>query len=345
MKSMMLTGIRQMEMKEVPEPDIAHRNDVKIKMLVVGVCGSDIHYYTQGRIGSQIVEYPFTVGHEGAGRVVETGTDVKRVKPGDIIAIDPAMPCWECDQCLAGRHHTCRKLKFLGCPGQAKGCLSEFIIMPEESCYPLHKGLSPEDGAISEPLSIGVYSVKQSVHVRGAKLGILGFGPIGMSVMLAAKAQGGKTFYVTDKINERLSIARKEGAKLALNPLTTNMVGEILDNEPLALDVVFECCGQQEAFDQAIELLKPGGKLMGIGIPEFDKWSMNVEKTRRKEITIQFVRRQVNCVAPSLDLLQSGKIDVSNMITHRYSFERTKDAFDLVAGYGDGVMKALIDFK
>ena len=104
MKSMMLSGIRQMEMMEVPEPVIVNPGDVKIKMLAVGVCGSDIHYYTQGRIGSQIVKYPFTVGHEGAGIVVEVGRGVKRVKSGDIIAIEPAMPCWVCDQCLAGRH-------------------------------------------------------------------------------------------------------------------------------------------------------------------------------------------------------------------------------------------------
>lgn len=345
MKSMMLTGIRQMEMKEVPEPIIINEKDVKIKMLIVGVCGSDIHYYTQGKIGTQVVDYPFPLGHEGAGRVVQTGSGVKRVKPGDIIAIEPAMPCWKCDQCLAGRHHTCRKLKFLGCPGQAEGCLSEYIVMPEESCFRLHKGLSPDNGVISEPLAIGVYAVKQSIPVKGTKIGILGFGPIGMSVMLAAKAQGAKTFYVTDKIDERLAIAAKEGAKLALNPLKENVVKKILEKEPLALDVVYECCGQQEAFDQAVDLLKPGGKLMGIGIPQFDKWSMNVENTRRKEITIQFVRRQVDCVELSLELMQNGKIDISNMITHRFPFERTKDAFDLVAGYSNGVMKALIDFK
>ena len=137
MKAMMLTGIRQMVMKEIPEPLMVKPNDVKIKMSVVGICGSDIHYYTQGQIGSQVVEYPFAVGHEGAGIVVETGKSVKRVKAGDRIAIEPAMPCWECDQCLAGRHHTCRKLRFLGCPGQAEGCLMEYIVMPEESCFPL----------------------------------------------------------------------------------------------------------------------------------------------------------------------------------------------------------------
>jgi L-iditol 2-dehydrogenase len=345
MKSMMLTGIRQMEMKEIPEPVIEHPGEVKIKMLVVGVCGSDIHYYTQGKIGSQVVKYPFPVGHEGAGVVVEVANGVKRVKPGDIIAIEPAMPCFVCDQCLAGRHHTCRKLKFLGCPDQAEGCLSEYIVMPENSCIPLQNSLKPDHGVISEPLAIGVYSVKKSIPVRGAKIGILGYGPIGMSVMLAAKAQGATTFYITDKIDARLSIAAREGAALTSNPLMENVVDKILAKESAALDVVYECCGQQEAFDQAIDLLKPGGKLMGIGIPEFDTWSMNVEKTRRKEITIQFIRRQVDCVESSLEMMQSGKIDISNMITHRFPFAKTKDAFDLVAGYNDGVMKALIDFK
>jgi L-iditol 2-dehydrogenase len=345
MKSMMLTGIRQMEMIEVPEPVIVNPKDVKIKMAVVGICGSDIHYYTNGKIGSQIVKYPFPVGHEGAGVVIETGSAVKNLKPGDIVAIEPAMPCRECDQCLAGRPHTCRKLRFLGCPGQADGCLSEFIVMPVESCLRLPGTLVPDHGAISEPLAIGVYSVKNSIAVKGAKIGILGFGPIGMSVMLAAKAKGGTTFYITDKIYKRLEIASKEGASIIANPLKEDVVEKILEREPLALDVVFECCGQQDAFDQAVDLLKPGGKLIVVGIPEFDNWSVNVEKTRRKEITLQFVRRQVDCVEPSLHMMATGEINISNMITHRFPFKDTKEAFDLVAGYSDGVMKAMIDFN
>jgi L-iditol 2-dehydrogenase len=344
MKSMKLTGIRQLEMIEIPEPAIVNRGDVKIKMLVSGVCGSDIHYYTQGRIGSQVVTYPFTIGHEGAGIVAEVGPEVKKIKAGDKIAIEPAMPCWKCDQCLAGRHNTCRNLKFLGCPGQAEGNMSEYIIMPETSCFPLHNKLNPDHGVISEPLSIGVYSVKQSISIKGARIGILGFGPIGMSVMLAAKAHGADSFFVTDKIDARLSIALKEGAGLTANPVREDVVNRILEKVPPGLDVVFECCGQQEAFDQAIDLLKPGGKLMGVGIPEFDIWSMSVEKTRRKELTIQFVRRQEDCVHASLELMQKGKIDVSNMITHRFPFEKSKEAFDLVAAYSDGVMKALIEF-
>jgi len=344
MKAMMLTGIRQMEMKEIPEPVLIKPNDVKIRMSVIGICGSDIHYYTQGQIGSQVVDYPFTVGHEGAGIVVETGKEVKRVKPGDIIAIEPAMPCWECDQCLAGRHHTCRKLKFLGCPGQAEGCLMEYIVMPEESCFPLKGALTPDHGSISEPLAIGVYAVKKSGGVKGLDIGILGFGPIGMSVMLAARAERAGSFTVTDKIQPRLAIALKEGATSLFNPLEEDFTSMLKQKHPFGLDVVFECCGQQEAFDQAIEVLKPGGRLVVVGIPEFDRWSMNVELTRRKEISLQFIRRQVDCVETALEMMGKGEISIANMVTHRLPFNKTKEAFDLVAAYGDGVMKAMIDF-
>jgi L-iditol 2-dehydrogenase len=344
MKAMMLTGIRTMEMKEIPEPELINPNDVKIRMSVLGICGSDIHYYTQGRIGSQKVQYPFTVGHEGAGVVVEVGSAVKKVRPGDKIAIEPAMPCWKCDQCLSGRHHTCRNLKFLGCPGQAEGCLSEYIVMPETSCFPLTGKLTTDHGSISEPMAIGVYAVKKSGGVKDLNIGILGFGPIGMSVMLASKAQGAGNIYVTDLIDKRLEIAGIEGAILTANPDKENPIEKFAQKEHLGFDVAFECCGKQEAFDQAVELLKPGGKLVVVGIPEFDFWSMNVELTRRKEISLQFIRRQVDCVEETLELMKNGTISITNMVTHRYPFSKTKEAFDLVAGYKDGVMKAMIDF-
>jgi L-iditol 2-dehydrogenase len=344
MKAMMLTGIREMEMREVPDPVITRSKDVKIKMKVLGICGSDIHYYARGKIGSQTVVYPFTVGHEGAGEVIATGSAVKKIKPGDVIAIEPAMPCRECDQCLSGRYHTCRKLKYLGCPGQAEGCMSEYIVMPEESCFLLPGNLTADHGAISEPLSIGIYSVEQYGNIKGKKIAILGFGPIGMSVALAAKAVGAEKIYVTDKIDTRLSIAEKESVSGTLNPLKENVVKNIRQKEPLGLDAVFECCGQQEALDQAVDILKPGGKIMVVGIPEFDRWSLNVEDTRRREISLHFIRRQVDCVGPALELMSNGKIKINNMITHRFSLNKAKEAFDLVASYGDGVMKAMIDF-
>jgi len=345
MKAIILTGIRRMEMVEKPMPQIINNTDVLIRMKVVGVCGSDIHYYTSGKIGIQVVRYPFTVGHEGAGEVLATGSNVIRVKAGDRIAIDPAMPCFQCDQCLAGRSHTCRKLKFLGNPGQAEGCLSEYIVMPETSCFPIQESMSFDEAAISEPLAIGVYATRLAqMNLSGKKIGILGFGPIGMSVLLPALHQGAAKIYVTDKIDSRLEIAGKCGADWTGNPSEEDIVAAITIKEEALLDLVFECCGQQDAVDQAIDILKPGGKLMIIGIPEFDRWSFPVDKLRHKEINIQNVRRQNNSLEETLTLLQENKVDVSRMPTHRFPFTRTQDAFDLVAGYRDGVMKAMIDF-
>ncbi len=342
---MVLTGISKIEMQEFPTPEIREADDVLIQMKVVGVCGSDVHYYTRGKIGSQVVQYPFPVGHEGAGKVVKVGKGVTSVKPGDRVAIEPAMPCGQCDQCLAGRPHTCRKLRFLGCPGQADGCLSEFIVMPEYSCFRIPDSMSYDEAAISEPLAIGLYAVNQSIPLKGATVGILGFGPIGMSVLLSAMAKGAERIYVTDLVDERLVIAKQSGAAWTCNPLKSDVVADIKSKEPLLLDVVFECCGKQEAIDQAIELLKPGGKLMIIGIPEFDRWSFHVDPMRHKEICVQNVRRQNHSLEEALELMETKKIDVAQMPTHRFPFSKTKEAFDLVTVYGDGVMKAMIDFE
>jgi L-iditol 2-dehydrogenase len=344
MKSMMLTGIREMKMKEVPTPEVKNDTDVLVRVTRVGVCGSDIHYYTTGKIGTQVVQYPYPVGHEGAGIVEQVGDKVSKVKPGNRIAIEPSMPCWECDQCLAGRPHTCRNLKFLGTPGQSEGCLSEYMVMPETSCIPLQENLSEDHGSISEPLAIGVYAVRQSIPMKGAKVGILGAGPIGESVLAPALAYGAEKAYVTDRLDYRLDLARQNGAHWTGNPDKTDIVSEIEKEEPLLLDAVFEACGQQKAIDQAIDVLKPGGKLMIIGIPEISRWSMSVDKMRHKEITVFNVRRQNDSVHEALRLMSDRNIEVDNWVTHRFKFDQTKQAFDLVADYKDGVLKAMIDF-
>ena len=345
MKAIRLTGIRKMEMQTVPTPVVEKDTDVLIQMTRVGVCGSDVHYYTEGKIGSQVVQYPFTVGHEGAGVVRQVGPAVTRVKPGDRIAVEPAMPCWNCDQCLAGRPHTCRKLRFLGCPKQAEGCLSEYIVMPETSCFLLPQSITDDEAALSEPLAIGVYAVNGSIPMRGAKVGILGVGPIGLSVLFAARAQGAELIYVTDKIDSRLALAKKAGACWGGNPLACDVVAAVTQLESAQLDVVFECCGQQEALDQGVEMLKPGGKLMMVGIPPtLERVSFKIDKLRHKELCLQNVRRQNHCVQPTLDMIARRDVDVNVMVTHRFPFSRTQAAFDLVAGYEQGVIKAMIDF-
>jgi L-iditol 2-dehydrogenase len=343
MRAIRLVGINEMKMFDVPTPQIINDTDVLIRMTHVGVCGSDVHYYTQGRIGSQVVAYPFTVGHEGAGIVEKTGSRVTRVKPGDRIAIDPAMPCGTCDQCLAGRHHTCRKLRFLGCPGQAEGCLSEYIVMPEGSCFVLGKNVTQDEGSLSEPLCVGYYGVKLSDVKAGMNIGILGAGPIGMSVLVSARTKNVGHIFMTDKLDYRLALAKKEEASWEGNPDKKDIAAEVKAMQPDMLDIVYECCGKQEAIDQAISLLKPGGKLVVIGIPEVDRYSFSVDEMRRKEICIQNVRRQNGVVEECLGLIENGKIDLKDWVTHRFPLEKTNDAFQLVANYRDGVLKAMIE--
>jgi L-iditol 2-dehydrogenase len=344
MKAMVLTGIRQLEIREKPDPEITNPDEVLIRMKSVGICGSDIHYYREGKIGSQVVKYPFTVGHEGAGVVEKSGRAVSQLKPGDRVAVDPAMPCYACDQCLEHRFHTCRKLKFLGCPGQAEGCFSEFIVMPAKSCIPINDNMTFDQAALSEPLAIGMYSVHLAQSVKGRKIGVLGSGPIGISVMLSAKAAGCEKIYMTDKIDKRLALASEMGAKWTGNPDTSDIVAGILSEEPSSLDIVFECCGQQEAVDQAVRLLKPGGLLLIVGIPTFSRWSFDVDDLRRREITIQNVRRQNEMAEKTIEMIAEGKIIPDKMQTHTYNFNQIKEAFDLVDNYRDGVMKAMIRF-
>mgnify|MGYP005847733819 CR=1 FL=1 len=343
MKAVVLTRLLGMELREVPDPVIESPHDVLLRVTRVGVCGSDVHYHKTGRIGSQVVQYPFRVGHESAGIVEAVGSAVTRVRVGDKVAIDPAMPCGECDQCLCGRPHTCRKLRFLGCPGQAEGSLCEKLVMPEGSLFPIAAESTLDHGALSEPLAIGVYATRLAGELRGKKVGILGFGPIGMSVLLPALHKGAGPVYVTDKIDARLDMAWRMGAAWTGNPVKEDVVAAVREREPLLLDYVFECCGEQEALDNAIDLLAPGGKLLLIGIPEVDRVSFPIDLLRRKEICIQNVRRQNECVEETLELIASGALPADAMVTHRFPLERTPDAFDLVMNYRDGVMKAMIE--
>jgi L-iditol 2-dehydrogenase len=333
MKAAVLTGIRQMEVREIPDPVLRADTDVLLRIRRVGVCGSDVHYYTQGRIGSQVVQYPFPVGHECSAEVVKVG-----------LAVEPAMSCGRCDQCRAGRPHTCRAIRFLGCPGQADGCIGERLVMPEDCCFPVQASTSLELAALVEPMSISVYGVQQAGAMGpDTRLAILGAGPIGLCALLAARAAGARTLYVTDRIEARLAVARRCGAAWAGNPDREDVVAAIFEREPLGLDVVLECCGQQAALDQAVSLLKPGGRLVLVGIPEVDRISFAIDQMRRKEITLQNIRRQNHCVEPALALIETGAVDVSPLVTHRFPLERTKEAFDLVADYRDGVVKAMIE--
>jgi L-iditol 2-dehydrogenase len=342
MKAVVLTGLRQMELRDVAEPKIEKDTDVLLKIEMVGVCGSDVHYYETGRIGSQIVEYPFIVGHECAATVAAVGKSVTNVKIGDAVVVDPAVSCHECFQCRIGRANTCYNLRFLGTPGQGGGCLCEYIVMSQECCYPTKGALTFEQAVLCEPLSIAAYSVDRAKVPKKANIAILGAGPIGLCTFVSAKAKDINTCYMTEKIPERIDAAKKAGATWVGNPDKQDIVGEIIKKQPEGLDFAFECAGQQQTVDQCMDLLRPGGTLVLTGIPRFDRVSLAVDKMRRKEITIVNIRRQNEFTQKSVDLIASGRVSVDFMVTHHFPLEETQKAFDLVAGYQDGVIKAMI---
>ncbi len=342
MKAALLSGIGKFEIRDVPAPRITRDTDVLVRIKTVGVCGSDIHYYTTGRIGNQIVQFPFIIGHEAAGVVEETGKKVKRVKPGQRIAIDPARSCGKCDQCKAGRENTCRNLLFLGAPGQLEGSMCEFVVINEHCCYPIPRNMTFEQATLSEPLAIGVYSVERSNPRPRANVAILGVGPIGMSVFYVLRTKKIGNIYVTDKIDDRLALAKKLKPRCLGNPDRSDVVREISALEPSLLDIVYDCSGSIEAIKQSLLLLKPGGTLVIIGITEVDEVTFPIHDLRRKEITIINIRRQAHCTQKAIDLLARGRIRMDSLITHRFALEETQKAFDLVAQHKDKVMKAML---
>ncbi len=342
MRAAFLTGIRQLQILDAPEPKLTAPREVLLRMDTVGVCGSDVHYYTKGRIGAQVVQFPERVGHECAGTVVEVGSEVTSPRVGQRVAVDPLIACGQCDQCRLGRRHTCRRQRFLGNPGEAPGALAEFLIMPAESCYPVPDSMTQVRAALVEPFSIGLYAQRLSQMQPGANIAVLGSGPIGLCVLLACRAAGAGTTYATDLLDERLKVARQCSATWAGNPQKTDIVAAIGQLEPLGLDYVFECAGEQQTLDQAVEILKPGGQLLILGIPELDRVSFSIHSLRRKEIRVLNVRRQNHCTAPAVEMIARNLVSVDPLVTHHFSLAQSKDAFDLVDGYCDGVVKAMI---
>ena len=346
MKAAFLTGIRRIDVRDIPAPKLQRPEDVLLRVVSAGVCGSDLHYYRTGRIGDQVVKFPWRVGHEFGAVVEAAGPQATGVKIGQTVAVDPLVACGKCDQCRSGRSHTCRRQFFMGCPGEIEGCLAEYVVMPAHCCLPVPAGLDAMDAALAEPFSICLHAVRQGGLDKAAgalRVGVLGAGPIGLGVLAAVRAAGEHKTYATDILDERVAAAKSLGADWAANAKSHDIVGEISQAEPLGLDVVFECAGQAETADQATALLAPGGTLVLVGIPEADRIALRMNHMRRKELTVRNVRRQNECVGAALEMMASRRVDLRPLVTHRFPLERTAEAFEIVCDYRDGVIKAMID--
>ena len=342
MKVAYLIGKKKIIIEEEKEPEIKNDNDVLVRIRCVGICGSDVHYFLEGKIGDQVVEDKIIVGHEASGEVVEVGKNVIRLKKGDKVAIEPGISCGKCEFCIKGRPNICPYVKFLGTP-PINGALREYIVMPESNLIKIPNGLGFEEGVLSEPLAIGIYAVKLSGLKIGDDVAILGAGPIGLSILFSARENGANKIFISDLIDERLEFAKEIGADFVVNANRediTEIVKKITNNR--GVDISFEAAGKKETFRQVIHTSRIGGKSVLVGIPSEDMVEFEAHIMRRKELELINVRRSAFCTEIALNLLKKTKLPFKKIITHRYQFEKIEEAFNLVSEYRDGVIKCVI---
>ena len=342
MKAVQLIGIRQTELCEIDAPSIQRDDDVLIDVAVVGVCGSDVHYFNEGGIGAmRVVEYPWVIGHECAGTVAAIGSAVTDLAVGDRVAVDPLIWCGRCDQCLAGRENTCRNQRFLGNPGETPGAMVEQLAMQAASCVKIPDSMSFVEAALCEPLAIGEHARRLAALGPDASVAILGAGPIGLSVLLTLRAAGAGKIYVTDLLPSRLEMAGDLGADWVGSPEGIDVVAAVMAAEPLGVDAAFECAGVADTIEHGVAMLSPAGRLLLIGIPKTTHVSINYDIARRREHVVQMVRRQNHATEAAVELVAGG-LEAAALATHHFSLVQTQDALETVTEYRDGVVKAIV---
>lgn len=317
------------EIQDVGEPEVGPRQAV-VQVKAVGVCGSDTAYYTVGYIGDWVVDGPIILGHEAAGQVVAVGSEVTQVKVGDRVAIEPGEPCRDCRDCMAGRYHLCPRLKFLATPPY-DGALVQRIALDERQLFPIPDSMSYEEGALCEPLSVGIWACHRAGLEPGDHVLVTGAGPVGLLAAQVARAFGAASVTVVDVADFRLDMARKLG-------LTAEKVGE---GTRADFDVLLECSGAPTALADGLRRLRTNGRAAMVGMPK-QAVELPLSKLNVNELTISLVNRYSHTWPMAIELVSSGRVDVASLVTHRFPLDKTADAITLAKHVPDSV-KAVIN--
>ncbi len=336
-----MTGLNKMEIRdiEVPKPG---EKDVLVKLEYVGICGSDVHYLEHGKIGDFVVNGDFILGHECAGTVVEIGSGVQNLKVGDRVALEPGITCGQCEFCKTGKYNLCPDVEFLATPPY-HGSLMNYIAFPENMCFKLPENITTKEGALVEPLAVGMHAALQGNVKLGNSVVILGAGTIGLVTLLACKAYGATEITVVDVIPKRLEYAKKLGATATLNAAEVDVNTEIEKmTAKRGVDIVIETAGSARTISQTPYLVKNGGTIVLVGLAPQDIIEFNFAKIMAKEAEIKSVFRYRNIYPTAIKAIAKGIIDITGIVTHEFDFDDVAKAFDYVINNKQDVVKAVI---
>ena len=308
MKALRLHGPGDLRLQEerVPEPS---QGEELVRVDAVGLCGSDLHWYTESGIGDATLKHPTVLGHE-AGGTIESGP-----RAGRRVAIDPAIPCQKCDQCEAGRYHFCRAIRFAG-DGTTDGSLRELLAWPSSCLVPVPDSLSDADVAMLEPLGVALHAVGLAEVKPGSRVGVFGCGPIGLLIVQLARISGASVIVATDLLPHRLEAAQEAGAtSVALVAGGSERAQLLSKTNGAGLNVAFEAAGVDDSVETSVRLAGPGGTVVLVGIPSEDKTQFTASAARRKGLTIKVSRRMNRTYHRAIRLAESGQVDLRSVVT------------------------------
>jgi Threonine dehydrogenase and related Zn-dependent dehydrogenases len=324
MKAAILKKPLEIAMEELPVPRPGS-GEVLVKVMAVGVCGSDVHYYEHGRIGPYVVESPLILGHECAGVVVACGPGVTRFRPGDRVAVEPGVTCGRCALCKAGRYNLCPHVRFLATP-PVDGAFVQYLVHREDFLFAIPDSMSFEEAALIEPFSVTIHALNRAGFHPGQSAAVIGLGPVGLMTVAAARAFGASLVIGCDREAERMNAALKLGAD-AVVEAGQDAAREIRRaTDYIGVDVALETAGHPMAVQTAFQSVRRGGRMAVIGLPADPEVKFNIPHLCDNEIEVYGIFRYANTYAQGISLMSAGLPGIRELVTDRFDLEHTEQA-------------------
>ncbi|WP_270169984.1 NAD(P)-dependent alcohol dehydrogenase [Paenibacillus sp. SYP-B4298] len=341
MQAAVLNRPLDIEVKQVPIP-VPKADEVLLKVHCIGICGSDVHYYEHGRIGRYVVEAPIILGHELSGVIVEVGSDVSHVAVGDRVAVEPGVTCGRCDYCKSGRYNLCPDVVFMATP-PVDGAWAEYVTIRSDFVFKLPEAMSFEEGALIEPFSVGIHAMNRGRVTPADRVLVTGLGPIGLLAVQAAKMYGVSEIYATDVVPFRRELALKMGVTAVFDPSSEDVKQKLAEaTAGHGADVLVETSGNGRAISDAITTVRRGGRVVLVGMPAKDDLPVNINHLIDSELDVFGLFRYANTYPAAVQALSGGKLDVEQVITHRFALEDIKEAVEMARTQKDTSIKIMI---